>query len=241
MTHPIRTLFIATPLLAALAIFASGPDAAAGTNSWEQPTNSWSQPTTNTWSQPKPVEWFQYVVKFTCGTNSGDPVRVVPGVFATAVSLYNWNAADATIHKSIALSYPPEAEASGEVSDSIEDAVSAGTALQVDCGEIRNEFVFQNPPPATDLVQGFLVIESNLSLHVEAVYTGAGTAGDVSVDVEPVAERKAFPRPFVRPTKVVICHYPPGNPDNRHTIVIDKAALPAHQAHGDTLGPCNTD
>jgi hypothetical protein len=38
--------------------------------------------------------------------------------------------------------------------------------------------------------------------------------------------------------KVVICHYPPGNPGNRHTLVIDEAALPAHRSHGDTLGPC---
>jgi hypothetical protein len=38
--------------------------------------------------------------------------------------------------------------------------------------------------------------------------------------------------------KVDICHIPPGNPGNAHTISISESALPAHLAHGDTLGPC---
>jgi hypothetical protein len=38
--------------------------------------------------------------------------------------------------------------------------------------------------------------------------------------------------------KVVICHYPPGNPGNRNTIEVGQPAVSAHVAHGDTLGPC---
>jgi hypothetical protein len=38
--------------------------------------------------------------------------------------------------------------------------------------------------------------------------------------------------------KQAVCHIPPGNPDNAHTIVVDDSAVPAHLAHGDTLGPC---
>jgi LPXTG-motif cell wall-anchored protein len=38
--------------------------------------------------------------------------------------------------------------------------------------------------------------------------------------------------------KVVVCHVPPGNPNNAHNIVISVNALPAHLAHGDTEGPC---
>lgn len=37
---------------------------------------------------------------------------------------------------------------------------------------------------------------------------------------------------------VTICHVPPGNPDNAHTITIDRSGLNAHLAHGDTLGAC---
>ena len=38
--------------------------------------------------------------------------------------------------------------------------------------------------------------------------------------------------------KVVICHAPPGNPDNRHTITVGFPAVQAHLDHGDTLGSC---
>ena len=37
---------------------------------------------------------------------------------------------------------------------------------------------------------------------------------------------------------ITICHHPPGNPDNAHTITIPVNALPAHLAHGDALNEC---
>jgi len=38
--------------------------------------------------------------------------------------------------------------------------------------------------------------------------------------------------------KIAICHIPPGNPDNAHTISVSGNAKNAHLAHGDTLGEC---
>lgn len=38
--------------------------------------------------------------------------------------------------------------------------------------------------------------------------------------------------------KVDVCHAPPGNPENAHTISVSKNAVPAHLAHGDILGAC---
>ncbi|NWF38818.1 hypothetical protein F3F96_06685 [Mariprofundus sp. NF] len=38
--------------------------------------------------------------------------------------------------------------------------------------------------------------------------------------------------------KAVICHIPPGNPDNMHTIEVGEAAVDAHMAHGDMMGSC---
>jgi|SRR5918997_2669869 hypothetical protein len=38
--------------------------------------------------------------------------------------------------------------------------------------------------------------------------------------------------------KVTICHIPPGNPDNAHTIRVSENAVDAHLAHGDELGKC---
>ncbi len=37
---------------------------------------------------------------------------------------------------------------------------------------------------------------------------------------------------------VTICHHPPGNPDNAHTITVGRGAVEEHLRHGDTLGPC---
>jgi len=40
---------------------------------------------------------------------------------------------------------------------------------------------------------------------------------------------------------VEVCHTPPGNPDNRHTIVVGAAAAEQHLRHGDVLGVCADD
>ncbi len=42
--------------------------------------------------------------------------------------------------------------------------------------------------------------------------------------------------------KVTICHVPPGNPDNAHSITIGESAVPAHLANhpGDAIGACAT-
>jgi hypothetical protein len=42
------------------------------------------------------------------------------------------------------------------------------------------------------------------------------------------------------PKKELVCHIPPGNPDNAHTICIGIPAVAAHQAHhGDPVGACD--
>ncbi|MFY7668537.1 MAG: hypothetical protein ACOVQG_07320 [Crocinitomicaceae bacterium] len=38
--------------------------------------------------------------------------------------------------------------------------------------------------------------------------------------------------------KIIICHYPPGNTGNPQQLEIPLSAWPAHQAHGDVIGPC---
>ncbi len=44
---------------------------------------------------------------------------------------------------------------------------------------------------------------------------------------------------FAQNTKVDVCHIPPGNPDNAHTITISENAVEAHMEHGDRLGACD--
>ena len=44
------------------------------------------------------------------------------------------------------------------------------------------------------------------------------------------------------PKKVLICHIPPGNPGNAHTICVGAPAVEPHQRnHGDTIGACGDD
>jgi peptidoglycan hydrolase-like protein with peptidoglycan-binding domain len=38
--------------------------------------------------------------------------------------------------------------------------------------------------------------------------------------------------------KVTLCHFPPENPINKQTIIVGSSAVPAHKAHGDTMGAC---
>ncbi|RJS20865.1 hypothetical protein DRW03_19520 [Corallococcus sp. H22C18031201] len=40
---------------------------------------------------------------------------------------------------------------------------------------------------------------------------------------------------------VSVCHIPPGNPANAHTIIVGAPAVEAHLRHGDTLGACGGD
>lgn len=40
-------------------------------------------------------------------------------------------------------------------------------------------------------------------------------------------------------TKVKVCHIPPDDPANFHTITINAKAVPAHLAHGDAPGSCS--
>ncbi len=39
-------------------------------------------------------------------------------------------------------------------------------------------------------------------------------------------------------SKVDICHFPPGNPNNPQSLDVAAAAVPAHLSHGDWLGTC---
>ena len=61
-----------------------------------------------------------------------------------------------------------------------------------------------------------------------AVQTATADDGDGSVTAQ------------AKVPKVTICHVPPGNPANAHTITIGAPAVPAHLKNhpGDSVGPC---
>jgi hypothetical protein len=47
------------------------------------------------------------------------------------------------------------------------------------------------------------------------------------------------PPPPSEGEKVIICHYPGGDKSKGHTLSVGRAAVGAHLAHGDKLGPCS--
>ena len=82
-------------------------------------------------------------------------------------------------------------------------------------------------------VQGDLQVGSLVRYQYCVDKDGVGTVGRIIV----VYQLEEVP-PIVTTGKVVICHYPPGNSGNRHTLEVGQAAVSTHLAHGDTLGPC---
>ena len=40
--------------------------------------------------------------------------------------------------------------------------------------------------------------------------------------------------------QTTVCHIPPGNPAQAHTLTVGNAAVQAHLAHGDYVGPCES-
>jgi hypothetical protein len=43
------------------------------------------------------------------------------------------------------------------------------------------------------------------------------------------------------PKNVTICHIPPGNPDNRETMIVDASAVAAYvRDYGDYIGACQS-
>jgi hypothetical protein len=188
-------------------------------------------------SAPQDV-WYQYAAPFTCGVNIDSDDRAVPGIYATAINIHNPHTADVFIRKHAALTFPPEEQAAGAVSEVIRELLPGRSALQVDCGEFRSDDVFIDVFPLEDFAQGFVVIASRQPLNVSATYTVAGDGDEqASVDVETIAERTVT-RPAADDT-LIVCHVPPGNPDNEHEIEIAEDAWPAHREHGDRLGRCD--
>jgi hypothetical protein len=64
------------------------------------------------------------------------------------------------------------------------------------------------------------------------------TTALVMVSMVVATAMPAFADDYYDSNKVTICHVPPGNPANAHTITVSGYAVPAHLAHGDYKGPC---
>src|SRR5262249_11664421 len=133
---------------------------------------------------------FQYAVKFLCTSNipgtSQTTTSLLPGTYATVVNIHNPNSKPAGFRMTLAGSKSTDIDPP-LIAKFIKEAVKPDQAKKVDCSRIR-EFGLQ----LIRGFEGFLVVESTLSLDVVAVYTAAqiGGAGVESMEVEYIPERK---------------------------------------------------
>jgi hypothetical protein len=81
----------------------------------------------------------------------------------------------------------------------------------------------------------------SISLSAWTLAVGCGHTPDDSVGSVDDAVKNGENKRNDGDHKVLICHIPPGNPDNAHTISVDESAVEAHLAHGDSLGECAED
>ena len=76
---------------------------------------------------------------------------------------------------------------------------------------------------------------NNTELAIFFVATAVVMIAGLAVSV---TQQAAFAQP-TNPKKVTICHIPPENPDERHTITVGAPAVAAHvRNHGDYIGAC---
>jgi len=126
---------------------------------------------------------YQYAVKFLCTANipgtSQTSTAVLPGVYQTAVNIHNPNPQVVRLRKKLAMR-------SGQISPFLDGQLKPDEATSVDCSQVQSfgtAFIHG--------FEGFLVIESTLSLDLVAVYTAGPKGGEVSsIDVEHVPERR---------------------------------------------------
>lgn len=76
-------------------------------------------------------------------------------------------------------------------------------------------------------------LKQGMRVHVK----GTAIEGSTDVLAYEIKVQQETAQPGAGET-VTICHIPPGNPAKKQTITVGASAWPAHQAHGDTQGPC---
>jgi hypothetical protein len=166
-----------------------------------------------------PQAVFEYAAKVVCGAQEEPKdMRLARGFYATTINVHNPNAEVVKFFKKLALTIPPGDQRPGKIIPIAIDQLEYDQALAVDCDDIvRRAFGGAMPGP---FFEGFIVIQSPLSLDVTAVYSTAtvrdGVADEHSgIHVEQVRERAPKTNP------------PPGLPDlTVQDIVITGVSCP---------------
>lgn len=82
----------------------------------------------------------------------------------------------------------------------------------------------------------FTLAVAGLAFMTGCVASGESDLGSAEAARAVAADRAAGEEGKAH--KVFVCHKPPGNPSNMHTLHVGEPAVKAHLAHGDALGAC---
>lgn len=187
------------------------------------------------------VQLDRFAVPFICGENSESTDRIALGDYSATINILNLTNEDADLRARVLLSFPPVAPGPGFVSMVRGIQVGPGQALQFDCGEI-GMVEFPDPPPDTPYIFGFLQLQTQASVRVWVTQSSGTGAGGIALQTQQIeAERISVKRRRDGSDERLICHVPPGNPENAHEIIVDDAAVDAHLRHGDYEGYCRDD
>jgi hypothetical protein len=115
---------------------------------------------------------YSYAAKIVCGIQKKhEDTRLARGFYATNINIHNPSEAGAIFTKKLALTIPPGDQAPGKIMPIAKDKLAPDEALEVDCRDIEKRLFPSGFP--TPYIEGFVVIESQISLDVTAVYTAA--------------------------------------------------------------------
>lgn len=139
---------------------------------------------------------YEYSAKIVCGGQS-DPsqLALARGLYATTINIHNPNTQPVGFFKKLALTRPPREQAPGQVLPIAEDLLHYDQALAVDCPDIAGRLFNGDNGFPGGFLEGFMVVQSEASLDVTAVYSTAeleasGAAGaHSSIHVEQIRER----------------------------------------------------
>ena len=140
----------------------------------------------------QPRTEFGYAAKIVCGDQrNSKELRLTKGRYATTINIHNPNDTPVTLFKKLSLTFPPKEQEPGMIIPIDRDILRPNEALKVDCVELERLL-----PDGFPYIEGFVVIESDKSLNVTAVYTAANLEGFLSsskvrsIDVEQIHERR---------------------------------------------------
>lgn len=184
---------------------------------------------------------YEYRTSIACGVDPTEQHGLASALYGTDLTLLNRGNGSALIWMTIFLGQRIGETEPGRVSTPFELAVVAGHAFEIGCRDIAARF----GNPSAEILSGFIVLESDVPLDVEAAHTATRDLDgrEISIDVRPVAERRFAVRGAAAQSgsgPIAICHGsgPGPGPAIGLTLYVNTITAREHRLHGDRLGFC---